>query len=33
MIKDLYLTPEAEAISVGIFSHLWTVKSTVCIRL
>jgi len=33
VIKDLYLAPEAGAISVGFFSHLGMVKSTVCIRL
>jgi len=32
VIKDLYLAPGGGAISVGFFSHLGTVKSTVCIR-
>jgi len=33
VIKDLYLAPEAVAISVGFFSHLGTVKPTAWIRL
>ena len=33
VIKGLYLAPEAEAISVGYFSHLGTAKSMVCIQL
>jgi len=33
VIKDSYLALEAGAILVGSFSHLETVKSTVCIRL
>ena len=33
VIKDLYLVPEAGATSVGFFSHLGIVESTVCTRL
>jgi len=33
VIEYLYFAPEAEAILVGFFGHLGTVKPTVCIRL